>query len=302
MAKRRNPANRAPGRTQQLEKSESSPVKTNPAAQAKHTTWTLLAILTVAAGLRFWSLNAAPPGIYHDEAVNGLQGLEAAQTGHFKVFYPENNGREGLLINLTGLAEKVMGPSAFSLRLWPAILGTLTVLGVFILARDLFGSDSIGLLSAFFIATSFWHLNFSRIAFAGIQMPFFLSWGIWTDFFGSNRSQRSQRSDESMFAGSRRWSAFWTGLPQLLAVSVRPVPCPSLFDRRLTQSSPGAKEVFSSLHRLGSVRISAGVPARTLFLAQSRGFLRPSKPGFRMEHPQPRRYILESIPGNPQNV
>ena len=175
MPRKRNTVKRA--RTGGVSQPEPAPVQVS-AGTTKRTAWRLLLILILAGGLRFWSLNTAPPGIYHDEAINGIQGWDAAQTGHFKIFYPENYGREGLLINLTGLAEKVMGPSTVSLRLWPAIFGTLTVLGVFILARDLFESDSISLLSAFFIATSFWHLNFSRIAFAGIQMPFFLSWGI----------------------------------------------------------------------------------------------------------------------------
>lgn len=141
--------------------------------------WILLAfIIIVAAALRFTSLETAPPGLYPDEAINGVQGWEAAQTGIFKIFYPENNGREGLFINIAGIFEKSLGPTAAALRMWPALAGTLTVLAVFVLSRALDYSPTISLLASFLLATSFWHVNFSRIAFAGIQTPLFLTWGL----------------------------------------------------------------------------------------------------------------------------
>jgi 4-amino-4-deoxy-L-arabinose transferase-like glycosyltransferase len=153
----------------------------------KRTAWLLAVIVIVAAGLRFPALDRSPPGVYPDEAINGVQGWEAAQDGNFKIFYPENNGREGLWINLIGITERLIGPSHFSLRLWSAVSGTLTVVGIFFLARELFESDSVALISAAFLATSFWHLNFSRIAFPGIMVPLFLTWGtallliVWRD-------------------------------------------------------------------------------------------------------------------------
>jgi len=35
----------------------------------------LLAVIAVAAALRFWALGYIPPGLYHDEAFNGLDAL-----------------------------------------------------------------------------------------------------------------------------------------------------------------------------------------------------------------------------------
>ena len=39
--------------------------------------------------------------------------------------------------------------------------------------------EIIALLSAFFLATSFWHINFSRIGFRAITAPFWLVWGLY---------------------------------------------------------------------------------------------------------------------------
>ena len=63
---------------------------------SKKWTWVILAaILTIAASLRFYGLEAAPPGLYIDEAADGANAVQAWESGDFRVFYPEDNGREG---------------------------------------------------------------------------------------------------------------------------------------------------------------------------------------------------------------
>lgn len=78
---------------------------------SKRTILILAGIVILAAGLRFWALDRIPPGVYPDEAINGVEGLQAAETGEFKLFYTTNMGREGLWINLIGIGEKFMGIS-----------------------------------------------------------------------------------------------------------------------------------------------------------------------------------------------
>ena len=64
----------------------------------------IMAILIIASFFRFYNLSTMPPGLYPDEAMNGNNALQALRTappaGGFKVFYPENAGREGLFINI----------------------------------------------------------------------------------------------------------------------------------------------------------------------------------------------------------
>jgi hypothetical protein len=110
--------------------------------------------------------------------MNGNLARAAAETGQFRVFYPENNGNEGLYINVMALFIELFGSTRFALRLASAAFGTVTVWGLALLGGELF-SPPVGLLGAFLAATSFWHLNFSRIATHGISAPCLLVWALW---------------------------------------------------------------------------------------------------------------------------
>lgn len=151
----------------------------------------LLLILSIAGFLRLYRFSAIPPGLYHDEAMNGSNALEVLETGRFQVFYPENGGREGLYIDVATVFLHFWGNKAWVLRLPAAIFGVLTVWGVYLLAAEL-SSAEIGLLAAFFLATSFWHVNFSRIAFRAIAAPLFLAWALYFLLAGIRRLRQGR--------------------------------------------------------------------------------------------------------------
>jgi len=162
------------------------------------TTYTLAAIVLVAGVIRFVSLDTIPPGLYFDEAIMGVEGLDAFETGRWKWFYPANNGREGLIVNLAGIATLLFGASAFAVRFWPALTGTITIAGVFFFSRALLlwrgpengprdeivsrararRADRIGLLAAFLMATSFWHIGLSRVGLPAAFVPCIMLWGL----------------------------------------------------------------------------------------------------------------------------
>ncbi|OPL11947.1 MAG: hypothetical protein AVO34_01635 [Firmicutes bacterium ML8_F2] len=148
----------------------------------------LLLIIVIAAVFRLWQLQITPPGLYPDEAMNGNDAIETLATGEFKTFYPENNGREGLYIWLLSFSFKIFEPSPWSLRLVSAILGILTILGLYLLTKEIFYRtktnsknkiNQIALLSSFFMAISFWHINFSRIGFRAILMVFLICFAFY---------------------------------------------------------------------------------------------------------------------------
>jgi 4-amino-4-deoxy-L-arabinose transferase-like glycosyltransferase len=128
--------------------------------------------------LRFHELAAVPPGLSPDEAMEGSNALEALETRNFQVFYPENNGREGLYANAAAAAIGVFGNTKLALRLPAALCGTLTVAGLYLLVAELFPIP-IALLGSFFLATSFWHIVASRIAGHAIMAPLFLVWTLY---------------------------------------------------------------------------------------------------------------------------
>jgi len=145
----------------------------------------LLAILAIAAFFRFYHLAQIPPGLYPDVAINGNDALNALKTHNFKLFYPENNGREGLFINLIALSFWLFGAGIWAIKIVPAIFGLLTVLGIYFLTKRLFSyfgsrrAEIIALLATFFISISFWHVNFSRLGFRAIMVPFILVWSFY---------------------------------------------------------------------------------------------------------------------------
>jgi len=151
--------------------------------------WTIiLLIIVVAAVFRLQHITTIPLGLYPDEAINGNEAREALKTGDFKIFYPDNNGREGLFINLQALPLKVFGHYPWSLRIVSVIAGILTVLGLYFLTKRLFNWQ-IAAISSFLLAISFWHVNFSRISFAGILTPLCLVWGLYFFWLGLSSSR-----------------------------------------------------------------------------------------------------------------
>lgn len=147
--------------------------------------WILLVSVTLlGAFLRLYALDRVPLGLYPDEAMNGTDALEAAETGNYELFYPDNFGREGLYINLQAIAIKLLGPTIPALRLPSALFGALAVLGTGLLAWELFRSRYAALIAAFLSATSYWAINFSRIGFRAIMLPALLSLSLFFFFRG----------------------------------------------------------------------------------------------------------------------
>jgi 4-amino-4-deoxy-L-arabinose transferase-like glycosyltransferase len=148
--------------------------------------WLLLVVLLGAAALRFWNFATVPPGLYYDEAYNGLDALEVWRSGP-KLFFEGNTGREPLFINLLALSVAVFGCESYALRLPAAFFGVLTVAATFALARQLFrplgaGAWRLALVAAALLAVSHWQVDINRAALRVNTMPllfavaFFLLW------------------------------------------------------------------------------------------------------------------------------
>ncbi|MEA2007411.1 MAG: phospholipid carrier-dependent glycosyltransferase [Patescibacteria group bacterium] len=155
----------------------------------------LLLIILAGAFFRVWQLEDLPPGLQYDEAYNGLDGLKASQTGDLKVFYDENNGREGLYINVVGLFLKIFGVNNMAVRLSSALFGILTLIGFFLLAKELKFSRFTIAMGTFMMSFSFWHINFSRLVYRGIMAPMLLVWIFYFFFKGFHSIRINERKN-----------------------------------------------------------------------------------------------------------
>lgn len=148
----------------------------------------VIGILLIASFFRLYQIDKFPPGLYPDEAMNGSNALVANEAGDYKIFYPENTGREGLFINAQALSIKYFGIHPWALRSVSAFFGILTILGLYLLARELF-DWRVATVSSFLMAISFWHVNFSRIGFRAIMLPLilvYLFYFLWRGLRHSN--------------------------------------------------------------------------------------------------------------------
>jgi len=148
----------------------------------------LLLVIAVAAALRFWALGTTPPGLYHDEAFNGLDALSVLE-GERPVFFEANNGREPLFIYLVAVSVAVLGRSPGAIRIVAALLGTLTIPATYLMAKAMF-NRRIGLLAAAITGLTLWHVNLSRIGFRAVAMPLLVALALWQLWLGLKSGNR----------------------------------------------------------------------------------------------------------------
>jgi hypothetical protein len=139
--------------------------------------WALgvLMLVAIAAWLRFHRLADLPPGLWVDEALNGVQALQIAARGRPLVALPAADPRTGLgagYVNLAALAFALFDPSdgTYALRAVAAVLGVAGVAALGALAWMLYGVRA-ALAASAWLAVSQWHLNYSRWGEMPIMSP-----------------------------------------------------------------------------------------------------------------------------------
>jgi 4-amino-4-deoxy-L-arabinose transferase-like glycosyltransferase len=188
--------------------------KTAPSHSLSTIHWLLLLLaLLTAVLLRFYQLGEWPPGLYRDEAYNGLDALNVLD-GQHALFFPANNGREPAYIYLSALLVGLFGPSAWALRLGAALAGSLTTIPVFLLGRSWFGLR-VGLLAAWLWAITLWPVHLSRIGLRALLLVPLLAMVFWL----GTRAYRSEQGRWWLLAGLVYGLAFYT----YLAVRLTPL-------------------------------------------------------------------------------
>src|SRR5262245_12098056 len=131
----------------------------------------LLAILALGGLLRFYQIGAVPPGLYQDEAYNGLDALDILAGSH-PLYFPANNGREPFFIYLEAAGVAVFGRTPLALRFPAAVVGTLLIGATFALGAALY-QVRVGLFAAAGVAITFWPVALSHIGLRAGSLPLF---------------------------------------------------------------------------------------------------------------------------------
>jgi 4-amino-4-deoxy-L-arabinose transferase-like glycosyltransferase len=162
----------------------------------------LIFILLIAGIFRLYNLGTVPPSPDWDEAALGYNALSILKTGkdEFGVKFPLilrsfDDYKPALYAYCVIPFIKVFGLSTFSVRLPSAVFGILTVWGTYLLVMELFKvlqvkpltSTKLALLSAFLVAVSSWHIQFSRIAFEANTGVFLNVFGLYFFFKGLSK-------------------------------------------------------------------------------------------------------------------
>lgn len=179
------------------------------------TTLSLICIVVLAFTVRFSHIETIPVGLYPDEAANGVDAVHALETHTYKLFYPANFGREGLFINIQAFFISFLGNTLTGLKFASILFGTLGVLGMYFLGKELFHRKVAGLLGAFMLATSYWAINFSRIGFRAIMVTFVLTFSFYFFF----RGLRTRLWRDFLFSGL----IFGIGIHTYIAFRVAPL-------------------------------------------------------------------------------
>ncbi len=158
----------------------------------------LLLILAVATLFRAWQIDRFPPGLFGDEAVNGLDALDVL-AGRPQVFFPANFGREGLHILIQAQFIRWLGATSLALRLPSVIAGILTALATYWLGRELLARTRwrgalTPLVAALLLSTSFWHVHFSRFGIRGVFTPLLATLAFAAFWRAANRVAELRRA------------------------------------------------------------------------------------------------------------
>jgi 4-amino-4-deoxy-L-arabinose transferase-like glycosyltransferase len=136
-----------------------------------------LTVIGLAAFFRLHQLDTVPPGLFFDEAQNGLDALSIARGESFPVFVEagsaKSRGREPMLHYLMAGTFRLGGTTVWSIRLTVALIGIVTVALFFLLGVRLFGLR-VAFVSAALLAVSRWHVTMSRVGVRAILTPLWI--------------------------------------------------------------------------------------------------------------------------------
>jgi 4-amino-4-deoxy-L-arabinose transferase-like glycosyltransferase len=128
----------------------------------------VVALLILAAGLRVWQIDQIPPGLHHDEVINGEIIEDEIFAGHPSIFY-STDGREGLFHLTLAATLRFIGYNPLGWRLAGFAWGLIGLAAIYALARRLL-DRRVALITLAFAAVSFWSIYEGRAATRSVSL------------------------------------------------------------------------------------------------------------------------------------
>lgn len=161
----------------------------------------VVCMVVVAVGLgafyRFYELDVTPLDPTSDHAEKLLDVTDVLN-GKRPIFFERNTGRESFQFYFSAALFRIFNlPTTFvSLKMGTALIGTLTIPFVFLLAREL-GGRLAGCVAALFFAVSAWPVEISRAALRFPYAPFAAAPALWFLL----RWMRTRDRKDALFCG-----------------------------------------------------------------------------------------------------
>jgi len=135
-------------------------------------------IVLLGATLRLYQLESIPVGLSGDEGADGLGARRILSGEGLPLFITEDFGEEPMHTYLVALSFALWGVRLWAIRFVSAAIGIVTIPVIFWLARELLKQEGqsaplVPIISAFFLATSYWHIIYSRAGLEVVALPFF---------------------------------------------------------------------------------------------------------------------------------
>ena len=138
--------------------------------------WThvaLLGVMVLGAFFRLHKIDQIPlemgcdlPHIYNN--------IRLILRGEFLIFFPSFPGREGLFFYLAAPIARAFGLSHTTIKISAALVGVFTLPVVYLLGKELY-SRWVGLVAAFLLSISHWHIILTRVGYRACTLPLVLS-------------------------------------------------------------------------------------------------------------------------------
>lgn len=146
----------------------------------------ILSVLLIAVFVRTYAFEKSATSLNWDEASITYNAWSLLETGKDEygrrlplVFRSFDDYKSPLYIYLTVPFVAIFGPVDNVVRLPSLILGSLSVLGIYLLSAQLFKKRRTAIFVSLFFAVLPWSIHFSRVAFEGNILVFFVIFGLY---------------------------------------------------------------------------------------------------------------------------